>query len=162
MLGPLTNPAATRHQLLGVFAPQLTEMFAQALKLLGTKRALVVHGHDGMDEITVCAPTRVSELNDGMVRTYDIDPLEFFPDYADAQEIKGGDISTNAAITLGVLKGEKGPKRNIVLINSAAALLAANDVDNLKQGIEKAEQALDSGKALEKLEALVQFTQENA
>jgi len=162
MLGPLTNPAATRHQLLGVFAPQLTEMFAQALKLLGTKRALVVHGHDGMDEITVCAPTRVSELNDGMVRTYDIDPLEFFPDYADAQEIKGGDISTNAAITLGVLKGEKGPKRNIVLINSAAALLAANDVDNLKQGIEKAEQALDSGKALEKLEALAQFTQENA
>jgi len=161
MLGPLTNPAATRHQLLGVFAPQLTEMFAQALKLLGAKRALVVHGHDGMDEITVCAPTRVSELNEGMVRTYDIDPLDFFEAYADAKEIKGGDVSTNAAITLAVLKGEKGPRRNIVLINTAAALLAANDVENLTQGIEKARQALDSGKALEKLEALAQFTQEN-
>ncbi|GAB6143980.1 anthranilate phosphoribosyltransferase [Desulfocicer niacini] len=162
MLGPLTNPAATRHQLLGVFAPQLTEMFAQALKLLGATRALVVHGHDGMDEITVCAPTRVSELNEGMIRTYDIDPLEFFEDYAEPEEIKGGDVKTNAAIILSILRGERGPKRNIVLINTAAALLAANEVDNLQQGIDKAKNALNSGKAMEKLGALIQFTQENA
>ena len=162
MLGPLTNPAATRHQLLGVFAPQLTEMFAEALKLLGATRALVVHGHDGMDEITVCAPTRVSELNEGMIRTYDIDPLEFFDDYAEPEDIKGGDVKTNAAITLSILRGDRGPKRNIVLINTAAALVAANEVDNLKQGIEKAEKALDSGKAKAKLDELIQFTQENA
>lgn len=162
MLGPLTNPAATRHQLLGVFAPQLTEMFAEALKLLGATRALVVHGHDGMDEITVCAPTRVSELNEGMIRTYDIDPLEFFEDYAEPGDIKGGDVKTNAAITLSILRGERGPKRNIVLINTAAALLAANEVDSLKQGIDKARNALNSGKAMEKLGALIQFTQENA
>ncbi len=162
MLGPLTNPAATRHQLLGVFAPQLTEMFARALKLLGATRALVVHGHDGMDEITVCAPTRVSELNEGMIRTYDIDPLTFFNDYAAPGEIKGGDAATNAEITLSILRGDKGPKRNIVLINSAAALMAANEVETLEQGIEKAKTALDSGKALEKLKALITFTQENA
>ena len=162
MLGPLTNPAATRHQLLGVFAPQLTEMFARALKLLGASRALVVYGHDGMDEITVCAPTRVSELNEGMIRTYDIDPMTFFNDYADPGEIKGGDAKTNAGITLSVLKGDKGPKRNIVLINTAAALMAANEAETLEQGIEKAENALDSGKAMEKLEELITFTQENA
>ena len=161
MLGPLTNPAAARHQLLGVFDPSLTEMFARALKLLGTRRALVVHGHDGMDEITVCAPTRVSELNEGMIRTYDIDPVAFFGDYAAAEEIAGGDAATNAEITQAILKGETGPRRNIVLINTAAALMAANAADNLQQGLKKAETALDSGAALEKLNDLITFTREN-
>ncbi len=162
MLGPLTNPAGTRCQLLGVFAPHLTEMFAQALKLLGATRAFVVHGHDGMDEITTCAPTRISELNDGMVKSYDLDPLDFFEDYADPGDLKGGDKLENAAITRSVLEGKKGPCRNIVLINSAAALVAAGAAGDLKEGIRLAETSLDTGKALEKLEALARFTQENS
>lgn len=161
MLGPLTNPAAARCQLLGVFDPKLTEMFAEALKLLGAHRAFVVHGHDGMDEITVCAPTRISELKDGIIRSYDLDPLDFFDEYADAADLKGGDAPFNAAITKAVLGGETGPKRNVVLINSAAALVAADAAGDLKEGIEKAKDAIDSGKAMEKLEALAQFTREN-
>lgn len=161
MLGPLTNPAAASCQLLGVYAPQLTEMFAQALKLLGVNRAFVVHGHDGMDEITTTAPTRVSELNNGMIQSYDLDPLDFFENYAATEDLKGGDVKTNAAITRAILKGEKGPKRDIVLLNSGAALVAADMADSIKKGIALAEQSIDSGKAFEKLEQLVQYTTEN-
>ncbi len=162
MLGPLTNPAAARCQLLGVFDPKLTEMFAEALKLLGVHRAFVVHGHDGMDEITVCAPTRVSELKEGLIRSYDLNPLIFFETYADPSELKGGDVNVNAAITTGILKGETGPRRNIVLINSAAALMAADAAESMTEGIAKASESIDSGRAMEKLEHLAQFTQENA
>ena len=162
MLGPLTNPAAARCQLLGVFDPKLTEMFAEALKLLGVHRAFVVHGHDGMDEITVCAPTRVSELKEGLIRSYDLNPLNFFETYADPSELKGGDVNVNAAITTGILKGETGPRRNIVLINSAAALMAADAAESMTEGIAKASESIDSGRAMEKLEHLAQFTQENA
>ncbi len=162
MLGPLTNPAATRYQLLGVFAPHLTEMFARALKLLGAERAFVVHGHDGMDEISVCAPTRISELNDGMIKTYDIDPIDFFDEYADAELLKGGDAKMNADIIRSVLNGDQGPKRDIVLINSAAALVAAGAAKDFKAGIEKACIAIDSGSAMLKLKELIEFTQENA
>ncbi len=161
MLGPLTNPAAASCQLLGVFDPKLTEMFATTLKLLGTHRALVVHGHDGMDEITVCAPTRVSELKDGLIRSYDLDPLDFFDHYADPSELKGGDARTNAAITTAILKGETGARRNIVLVNTAAALMAADSVEDLARGIKLAEASIDSGRAMDKLEQLVTFTQEN-
>ncbi len=161
MLGPLTNPAAARCQLLGVFAPQLTEMFAQALKLLGAHHAFVVHGHDGLDEISICALTRVSELKDGLIRSYDLDPVDFFGEYADPSEIKGGDASFNAAITTSILNGEKGAKRNIVLLNSAAALVAADAAKNLNDGIKKASESIDSGKAMEKLRLLANFTQEN-
>jgi len=161
MLGPLTNPAAARCQLLGVFAPQLTEMFARALKLLGTYHAFVVHGHDGMDEITVCAPTRISELKDGLIRSYDLDPVDFFGEYADPSELKGGDAALNGAITTAILKGEKGSRRNIILINSAAALVAADAAQNLEDGIKKAGESIDSGRAMEKLEQLARFTQEN-
>ncbi|MBF0412345.1 MAG: anthranilate phosphoribosyltransferase [Desulfamplus sp.] len=161
MLGPLTNPAAARCQLLGVFAPQLTEMFAQALKLLGTYHAFVVHGHDGLDEISVCAPTRISELKDGIIRSYDLDPVEFFGEYADSSEIKGGDVNFNASITTAILNGEKGVKRNIVLLNSAAALVATDAAENLNDGIKKATESIDSGKAMEKLKQLADFTQEN-
>ncbi|MCF8045483.1 MAG: anthranilate phosphoribosyltransferase [Desulfarculaceae bacterium] len=161
MLGPLTNPAAARCQLLGVYAPELTEMFAATLKLLGARRAFVVHGHDGMDEITTTAPTRVTELNDGMIKSYELDPLEYFEEYADPERIKGGDVGKNAAITRAVLKGEKGPKRDIVVINAAAALAAAGRADNIRAGLKLAEEAIDSERALEKLEQLIQFTQEN-
>lgn len=161
MLGPLTNPAAANCQLLGVYAPQLTEMFAHALKLLGARRAFVVHGHDGLDEISVCAPTRVSELEDGLVRTYDISPEHFFGRLADPEELLGGDPETNAGITLSILKGEKGARRNIVLLNAAAALVAAGKAKTPQEGIVLAETAIDGGAALAKLDALVAYTQKN-
>lgn len=162
MLGPLTNPAAANCQILGVYAPELTEMFAHALKSLKVRRAFVVHGHDGLDEISVCADTRVSELNQGVVKTYDIHPEEFFGEAAETDDLLGGDVAVNVEITRNILSGkEKGPKRNIVLINSAAGLVAAGKADTLKQGIQLAEQSIDSGKALEKLNALAKYTQEN-
>ncbi len=161
MLGPLTNPAAASCQILGVFAPELTEMFAQALKLLGVKKAFVVHGHDGMDEMTTTALTRVTELAGDTIRSYDLDPLDFFKEYAAPEDLAGGDLNENAAITLAVLKGEKGPKRDVVVLNSGAALVAADMADDIKSGIKLAETAIDSGKALEKLQALAEYTQEN-
>jgi anthranilate phosphoribosyltransferase len=161
MLGPLTNPAAANCQLLGVFAPELTEMFANALKLLGAKRAFVVHGHDGLDEISVCAPTRVSELQDGMVRTYDLDPEQFFGKLADPDDLKGGDPEQNAAITKSILNGDLGPKKDVVILNAAAALTAAGKSTDLKEGMGLAEESIARGAANSKLEALITFTQEN-
>jgi anthranilate phosphoribosyltransferase len=161
MLGPLTNPAGANCQLLGVYARPLTEMFANALKLLGGRRALVVHGHDGLDEISVCAPTRVAELRDGLVTTYDLHPEQFFGSLADPATMAGGDAATNAEITRKILAGEKGPRCNVVLINAAAALMAAGKAASLAEGLGLAESALDSGAAAAKLEALVRFSQEN-
>ena len=162
MLGPLTNPAAANCQILGVYARELTEMFAQALKLLGSKRAFVVHGHDGLDEISVCAATRVSELNDGQIRTYDIHPENFFGDTAEPEVLKGGDPEVNAEITLSILKGAKGPCRNVILLNSAAALVAADVAKDLENGVEISKDAIDKGAALEKLNELISYTRDNA
>jgi anthranilate phosphoribosyltransferase len=161
MLGPLTNPAAASCQILGVYAPALTEMFARALKLLGVEKAFVVHGHDGMDEITTTDLTRVSELSNDTIKSYDLDPLNYFEDYADPKDLKGGDVKKNAAITRAILGGEKGPKQDIVLLNSGVGLVAANMAGTIEQGIDLARQAIESGKALEKLELLAQFTSEN-
>ncbi len=160
MLGPLTNPAAANCQLLGVYAPELTEMFARALLKLGCRRAFVVHGHDGLDEISVCAPTRVSELNQGQIQTYDIAPEQFFGERADPGELQGGDPAENARITGQILDGEKGPRRNVVLINAAAALMAAGMTEKLAEGIRLAEESIDTGAARQKLEALIAFTKE--
>jgi len=162
MLGPLTNPAGANCQLLGVYAPELTEMFAQALRLLGARRAFVVHGHDGLDEISVCAPTRVSELREGLIRTYDVTPDQLLGRTARMEDIAGGDPSVNAAITRSVLGGEKGPCRDVVVVNAAAALVAAGAAGDFAQGIESAQAAIDRGTAAQKLEALVRFTQENS
>ncbi len=161
MLGPLTNPAAANCQVLGVYAPELTEIVAEALKTLGTKRAFVVHGHDGLDEITVCAPTRVSELKEGRITTYEISPDVFFEQTADPEALAGGNPEENAKITNNILNGELGPGRDIVLINASAALVAAGQAKTLKEGIRLAENAIDSGRALAKLDALVRFTREN-
>ncbi len=161
MLGPLTNPAGANCQLLGVYAPELTEMFANALRLLGTKRAFVVHGHDGLDEITVCAPTRISELNDGLIRTYDITPEQFFGNQSNPEDLIGGDPEMNAEITREIFNGEKGPKRNVVLINASAALVAAGKAKDFEEGISLAKASIDSGSAAAKLERLAGFTQEN-
>ncbi|MFO7686011.1 MAG: anthranilate phosphoribosyltransferase [Desulfobacterales bacterium] len=161
MLGPLTNPAGANCQLLGVYAPQLTEMFASALKLLGSRRAFVVHGHDGLDEISVCAPTRISELSDGQIRTYDISPEQFFGKAADPRELAGGEPARNAEITRRILHGEKGARRNVVLLNGAAALVASGRVTDISAGIRLAEEAIDSGAAADKLDALAVFTKAN-
>jgi anthranilate phosphoribosyltransferase len=161
MLGPLTNPAAANCMLLGVYSAGLTEMFAEALKLLGAKRAFVVHGHDGLDEITVCAATRISELKDGVIRTYDISPESYFGELAEPASLTGGEISINAAITKEILSGQTGPRRNIVLINAAAALVCTEKATDLKEGIRLAENAIDSGAAAEKLAKLIAFTNEN-
>lgn len=161
MLGPLTNPAAANCQLIGVYAPDLTEMFAQALRMLGTRRALVVHGHDGLDEISICAPTRVTELDDGRIRTYDIHPEHYFGDMAEAADIAGGDPRVNADITRSILNGDKGPCRDIVQINAAGALTAAGKAGDIREGIEMAAHSIDSGEALKKLEDLIQFTRDN-
>lgn len=162
LLGPLTNPAAANCQVLGVYAPELTEMVANALTLLDVKRAFVVHGHDGLDEITVCAPTRVSEVKNGLVTTYDITPERYFDALAEPADLAGGDPSENARITRNILSGaEAGPRRNVVVINAAAALVAAQKADDLSGGVLLAEEIIDSGRALDKLEALISFTHEN-
>ena len=161
MLGPLTNPAGANCQLLGVYAPALTEMFAHALKLLGTKRAFVVHGHDGLDEISVCAPTRISELKDGLIRTYDILPEQFFGKQAKPEDLSGGDPELNAEITRRILNGEKGPKRDVVLLNASAALVASGKAGDLAEGIRLAENAIDEGSARNKLESLVRYSRES-
>jgi anthranilate phosphoribosyltransferase len=161
MLGPLTNPAAANCQLLGVYAPELTEMFAQALQMLGTRRAFVVHGHDGLDEISVCAPTRISELKDGRISTYDIMPEQFFGESANPEDLVGGDPKENAEITDRILAGEKGPRRDVVLLNTSAALMAAGMAKDFADGLSLAEKSIDSGESLNKLNALITFTQEN-
>lgn len=161
MLGPLTNPAGANCQLLGVFAPGLTEMFAQALRLLGTRRAFVVHGHDGLDEISICAPTRVSELQDGMIRTYDVTPEQLLGRSADPRELQGGDPAINADIARRIFAGEKGPRRDVVVVNAGAALVAAGVARDFAEGIRMAEVSIDNGDAGGKLEALVRFTREN-
>ena len=159
LLGPLTNPAGAPCQLIGVFAPDLTEAFAEVLKKLGSRRVLVVHGHDGMDEITLTTTTRCSELKDGAVKTYDIDPTVYFEETCTNADLEGGEPADNAAITRGILEGKiTGPKRNIVLINSAASLLAANRAADLADGIRKSAASIDTGAALDKLEKLVAFS----
>jgi anthranilate phosphoribosyltransferase len=161
MLGPLTNPAAASCQIVGVYAPALTEMFAKALHLLGVKKAFVVHGHDGMDEITTTDRTRVSELSDGQVKSYDLDPLVYFDDYAAPRDLQGGDARKNAEILIRILSGDKGPHRDIVLLNAGAGLVAADAAADIGEGIPMAADAIDSGRAMKKLEDLIQFTQEN-
>lgn len=162
MLGPLTNPAGANCQVLGVFAPELTEMFAKALQLLGARRAFVVHGHDGLDEITVCAPTRVTELHDGLIRTYDLDPERVLGRTAPSEALRGGSTEDNARILRSVLDGAPGPCRDVVVLNAAAALVAAGSAEDLRDGVNLAEKSLDSGAARSKLDALVGFTQERA
>ncbi len=161
MLGPLTNPAAASCQIVGVYAPALTEMFANALHLLGVQKAFVVHGHDGMDEITTTDLTRVSELSGGRIKSYDLDPLTYFDDYADPDDLQGGDARKNADMLTRVLAGDSGAPRDIVLINAGAGLVAADAATDIEQGIQMAADAIDSGRAMKKLEDLIQFTREN-
>ncbi len=157
-LGPLTNPAGARRQLIGVYSGNLTEKLAQVLKALGSERALVVHGSDGLDELTLTGPSQVAELKEGQVSTYEVHPEEFGLKTAPAAALKGGDAPHNAQILSAVLKGEQGPPRDIVLLNAAAAILAGGLAADLNEGVELARQSLASGKALEALEKLRQVS----
>lgn len=158
MLGPLTNPAGARNQLIGVYEAGLTEVFARALRELGSTHVLIVHGNDGMDEISICAESTVSELKNGEILTYILEPEEFGLARASHRDIIGGDAQTNADIVVRVLSGEKGPPRDIVILNSAAALVAGDKAADLMEGLELARDSIDSGRALDKLNKLVEFT----
>jgi anthranilate phosphoribosyltransferase len=158
MLGPLTNPAGANAQLIGVYAPQLTELLAEVLRKLGTKRALVVHGSDGMDEITISGSSKVTELRDEKLSTYSVRPEDFGLSPAPLKEIQGGDAQQNAQIILRVLSGEVGPTRDVVLMNAAAALLASSKISNFQEGVQLARDAIDSGRAIAKLRHLIEFT----
>jgi anthranilate phosphoribosyltransferase len=158
LLGPLTNPAGASAQVVGVYSVELVEKLAEALSMLGLRRALVVHGNDGLDEITISTSTRIAELRDGQVRTYEVTPEEFGLRRAPLSEIAGGDATTNAAIVRRILRGEKSARRDVVLLNAAAALVAAGRADSLSHALPAVSEAIDSGAALAKLDALVQFT----
>ncbi|MGC1371676.1 MAG: anthranilate phosphoribosyltransferase [Candidatus Sulfotelmatobacter sp.] len=158
LLGPLTNPAQASGQVVGVYALEMVEKLAEALSMLGLHRALVVHGLDGMDEITITGGTRVAEVRDGTVRSYEVAPEEFGIERGSLEEISGGDAAENAAIIRDILGGKKSARRNVVLLNSAAALVAAGSVDHLADGIPLAAQSIDSGAAAATLARLVSFT----
>ncbi len=158
LLGPLTNPARATGQVVGVYALELAERLAEALSMLGLHRALVVYGLDGLDEITITSPTRIAEVRDGTVRSYEVDPEEFRMKRATLADISGGDAVENAAIVRKVLEGEKSARRDVVVLNSAAALVAAGRADHLADAIPLAAQSIDSGAATRKLDALVGFS----
>jgi anthranilate phosphoribosyltransferase len=162
LLGPLTNPLQATVQLLGVYDRARTEMMAQALAAVGTERAFVVAGHDGLDEITLTGPTRLSVCEGGVVRTRDVEPEDFGLPRASAEALKGGDPATNARLLRRVLEGEPGSYRDVVLANASAAFVAAGKAADFCAGVEQARTALDSGAALAKLQALAAFTQKFA
>ena len=158
LLGPLTNPAHASGQVVGVYALDMVEKLAEALSMLGLHRALVVHGLDGLDEITITGPTRIAEARDGIVRTYEVVPEEFGMKCSTLEDISGGDAAENAVIVREVLSGKKSPRRDVVLLNSAAALVAARHADHLAQALPLAAESIDSGAAAAKLAALVSLT----
>ena len=160
LLGPLTNPACASGQVVGVYSLDLVEKLAEALSMLGLHRALVVHGLDGLDEITITEKTRVAEAREGSVRSYEVEPEEFGMVRATLQEISGGDAPENAAIIRAILGGEKSPRRDVVLLNAAAALVAAGRADHIADGVPLAAKSIDSGAAAGRLEALARFTSE--
>lgn len=158
LLGPLTNPAMASHQLIGLYSGELVAMIAHVLKNLGGARAMVVHGMEGLDEISLCGPTKVAELRDGQVKEYMVAPEQLGLQPCRLGEICCADAEQSAAMVRGVLKGSKGPARDIVLLNSGAALYVSGRADSLAQGLKLAAESIDSGKAREKLDQLVQMT----
>jgi anthranilate phosphoribosyltransferase len=158
LLGPLTNPAQASAQVVGVYSLDLVEKLAEALSMLGLHRALVVHGLDGLDEITISGPTRVAEVREGSVRTYEVSPEDFAMQRAAIDNILGGDAAANAQIIREILHGKKSAKRDVVLLNAAAALVAAGKTDHMADALPLAAESIDSGAAAGKLEALARFT----
>lgn len=159
ILGPLVNPAGANMELLGVYEPELIEPMAKVLCNLGVKRGMVVYGHDGLDEISLSAPTTICELRDGFIKTYDITPEQFGLTRCKKEDLLGGTPEENAKITKAVLAGEKSPRRDAVLFNSAAAIHIAKPEIDIKEAIALAADAIDSGKAKEQLERFAELSQ---
>ncbi|QFT69064.1 Anthranilate phosphoribosyltransferase [Labrenzia sp. THAF35] len=155
LLGPLTNPAGVKRQMVGVFARKWVEPLAEALRELGSEKAWVVHGSDGMDEITTTGPTAIAELKNGTIRSFEISPEDVGLSVSDPKDLKGGLPSENAKALRDVLAGAKNAYRDVVLFNAAASLLVADKVETLKDGVELAAQSIDSGSAADTLEKLV-------
>jgi anthranilate phosphoribosyltransferase len=160
LLGPLTNPAGANVQVLGVYDAELTEKMAHVLRNLGTKEALVVFGEGTFDEISICGGTKVSHLKDNVVSTYHLTPEAFGLKRAKVEDIRGGNANQNARIVREILAGKEGSKRDMVLLNGASAFMVAGIDSGLEGGIERAKDSIDSGRAMEKLDALVHFTQQ--
>ncbi|OGP13834.1 MAG: anthranilate phosphoribosyltransferase [Deltaproteobacteria bacterium GWA2_54_12] len=158
ILGPLTNPAGAKRQVIGVYDPALTDALAKVLNNLGSERAFIVRGEDGLDEITLADETRVTELNAGSIRTYHIRPEDFGFNRCSPQDLLGGGPDENAGIIMGVLEGKKGPARDIVILNAAAAITAGGLASKIEEGIAIAHGAIDSGEALARLERLKEIT----
>jgi anthranilate phosphoribosyltransferase len=158
LLGPLTNPAGASAQVVGVYAESLVEKLAAALRMLGVARALVVHGSDGLDEITITDETKVADARPHQLLVYKISPEQFGMKRAPLKEILGGDVQVNTEIARAILKSEKSPRRDVVLLNAAAALMAAGKAETINDALPLAARSLDSGAAREKLEKLVSFT----
>ncbi len=158
LLGPLTNPAGATIQVLGVYESQLTSLLGNVLMHLGSQHCFVVHGMDGLDEITLTAKSQISEATGGILSNYLLDPAEFGLALVPAKQLAGGTPQENAAITRDILHGRKGPKRDIVCLNAAPALVAARKATSLQDGFLLAGQAIDSGAAAEKLARLIAFT----
>ena len=155
LLGPLTNPARPSRQIVGVPRPELTELLARSLSLLGSERAWVVHGADGLDELSTTGYTKVSESRGDSVQTFYVHPADFGLAKATPESLKGGDAAKNAAIVRSILSGDAGPQRDVVLLNAGAALFVAGEADTVKAGIAKAAGAIDSGAAMEVLKKLI-------
>lgn len=159
ILGPLTNPAGAQRQLMGVFVGDLTDMLAHVLGELGARSAIIVSGYGGMDELTTTGPNRVSHYENGSVETYDLNPVELGFEGAHISDLLGDDAPTNARILQGILQGTlDGPKRDVVLLNAAAALQAAGKASSVKDGIDMAKESIGSGAAYKKVEELVDFS----
>jgi len=154
VLGPLTNPAGAKRQLIGVFAPDLTETMAGVLGALGSERAFVVHGHDGLDELTLTGPSRVTELADGATKTYDVTPEDFGLQRVSVDQLAGGDAAQNAAILTSILDGELGPAADVVVMNAAAAIVAGGVSQDLASGVKVARDSIEFGKARASLDRL--------
>jgi anthranilate phosphoribosyltransferase len=158
LLGPLTNPAGASIQVLGVYAPGLTEKMAEVLRNLGTREAFVFCGEGTLDEISICGPTRMSHLKNHAIQTFELTPEALGIARATPADIRGGGARENAQIIRDILKGVKGPRRDVVLVNAAAAFVAAGLDPDFKAGIQRAALAIDSGRAEQKLEALIGFS----
>lgn len=158
LLGPLTNPAQATCQVVGVYSADLVEKLAEALSMLGLHRALVVHGSDGLDEITITGPTRIGEVREGQVHTYEVTPEEFGLQRAPLDEISGGDAALNAQLIREVLSGKKSARRDVVILNAAAALVAAGRADHLRDAVPLAAKSIESGAGAATLQKLITFS----
>lgn len=162
VLGPLTNPASAQAQVVGVYDPALTQPIAQVLARLGVREAYVVHGLERLDEISICGETQVSHLKEGQVTTFRLRPEDAGLEAAAPGAIRGGDAQENAEIVRSILKGQRGPQRDVVVLNASAALVVAGLARDLAQGVAIAQEAIDDGRAYAKLQALIEFTRSRA